>query len=100
MSPCPSAALPIAPSSAARSWSATTVRIERPSAGSASPLLTPCCSRTTGALARAIEHERARGAGRAVCRERDLVVEPDRYGASAPRLEIEIVHVDLHIAGL
>ena len=110
MSPCPSAAFAIAASSAARSRSATTARIERPSAGCASPLMTPCCSRDeqrVGArdlarlvdgrdrhrrvveeaheahfggalrighvLARAVEHQRARGARRAVGRERDLV---------------------------
>ena len=44
----------IAASSAARSRSATTARIERPSAGSASPLSTPCCRRANSALARAI----------------------------------------------
>ena len=127
----------IAASSAARSRSATTVRIERPSAGSASPLSTPCCSRTNGALARAIlpglvdrrdrhrrvveeaheahfggarrighllaravEHQRARGARRAVGRERDLVIEPHRHGPAAARLEVEVVHLGLDVARL
>ena len=49
-------------------------------------------------VARAVEHQRARGAGRAVGAERDLVEQPHRQRAAAARLEIEVEHLGLHLA--
>ena len=54
--------------------------------------------RVDAAVARAVENERARGAGRAVGAERDLVEQPRRNGAAAPGLEVDIEDFDLHVA--
>ena len=50
-------------------------------------------------VARAVEHERARGAGRAVGAERHLVEEPYRNGLSGAGLEVDIENFGLHVAG-
>ena len=46
----------------------------------------------------AIEHQRARGAGRAVGAERHLVEQPHRHRLAAARLEVEVEHLGLHFA--
>ena len=46
----------------------------------------------------AVEHERARGAGRAVGAERDLVEQPHRHGAAAAGLEVDVEHLGLDVA--
>ena len=50
-------------------------------------------------VARAVEHQRARGARRAVGAERDLVEQPHRHRAAAAGLEVEVQHLGLHFAG-
>ena len=47
---------------------------------------------------RAIEHERARGARRAVGAEGDLVEQPHRQRAPAARLQVEIENFGLELA--
>ena len=49
-------------------------------------------------VARAIEHQRARSAGRAVGAESELVKEANRQRAPAAGLEIEVEHLGLHLA--
>ena len=48
---------------------------------------------------RAVEHQRARGAGRAVGAERHFVEQAHRHRLAAARLEIEVEHLGLHFAG-
>ncbi len=49
-------------------------------------------------VAGAVEHERARGAGRTVGAEGDLVEEPRRHGAAAAGLEVDVEDRGLHVA--
>ena len=55
--------------------------------------------RVGAAVAGAIEDERARGAGRAVGAEGDLVEQPRRNGAAAAGLEVDVENLGLHVAG-
>ena len=53
-----------------------------------------------GALvARAADHQRARGAGHAVCAEGELVVEPHRHGLAAARPKIDVEHFGFDFTG-
>jgi hypothetical protein len=54
--------------------------------------------RVDAAVAGAVENECARGAGRAVGAERDLVKQPGRHGATGPGLEVDIEDLGLHVA--
>ena len=54
--------------------------------------------RVCAVVARAIEHQRARSAGRAVGAERELVEEANRERAAAAGLEIEVEHFGLDLA--
>ncbi len=55
--------------------------------------------RVGAAVAGAVEDERARGAGRAVGAEGDLVEQPRRNGAAAAGLEVDVEDLGLHVAG-
>ncbi len=50
-------------------------------------------------VARAADHQRARGAGHAVGPERQLVIEPHRHGLAAAHPQIDIEHLGLDFAG-
>ena len=53
-----------------------------------------------GALvARAVDHQRARGAGHAVGAEGELVIEPHRHGLAAAHAKIDVEHLGLDLAG-
>ena len=54
---------------------------------------------SVGLAAGAVEHQRPRGAGRAVGAERDLVEQPHRHRAPAAGLEVDVHHLGLHLAG-
>ena len=47
----------------------------------------------------AVEHQRARGARRTVGAERHLVEQAHRHRLAAARLEVEVEHLGLHLAG-
>ena len=53
-----------------------------------------------GALvARAADHQRARGAGHAVGAECELVIEPHRHGLAAAHPKVDVEHLGLDLAG-
>ena len=54
--------------------------------------------RIDAVVAGAIENERARGPGRAVGAEGDLVEEPDRQRAAAASLEVDVENLGLDVA--
>ncbi len=54
----------------------------------------------TGLAGGAVEDERARGAGAAVAAEGDLVVQAHRERRAIAALEIDVEHLDAHIAGM
>ena len=50
-------------------------------------------------VAGAADHQRARGAGRAVGAERQLVIEPHRHGLAAAHPQVDVEHLGLDLAG-